>query len=343
MYTFQCDLAAQNCASLYPNGAGFWPLDPDAFPQFFNNTILPFTESSCVQDVRLPGTVGRCGFPGAACSVILGKYSNCAAGFASICVNGKCTGEVGSPCGPNYTFGASQVTDNCNFGMGCGSDLICGGVNSRIINNEHLDVGLDTGRDYCVSGVVALAPGSTSAQMCAPGPPLVIPSPSSSSTSAPLSSRSSTSESSTAPATNTPSTIPTPRSPSAAGHKTTPVAAVAGGVVGGVAVVLLLLLGLFLWRKKNAQPHPSEKMNSASPQAAFLSNTGSRLPTLASGTVSPYIPEQAHWQMPAPLHQHSTGPSSTSGAGSYSEGAVNGASMRSDIGKEEHPPDYDFV
>ncbi|KAJ6559752.1 hypothetical protein B0H19DRAFT_1145746 [Mycena capillaripes] len=329
MYTFQCDLAAQNCATLYPNGAGFWPLDPDAFPKFFNNTILPFTESSCVQDVRLPGTVGRCGFPGAACSVILGKYSNCAAGFASICVNGKCTGEVGSPCGPNYTFGASQVTDNCNFGMGCGSDLICGGVNSRIINNEYLDVGLDTGRDYCVSGVVALVPGSTSAQMCAPGPPLVIPSPSPSSTSAPLSSRSSTSESSSTSATNTPSTTPTPSSPSAAGHKTKPVAAIAGGVVGGVVVVSLLLLCLCLWRKKNGQPQlSSAQMNRASPQAAFLSNMGSRRPPLTSGMVNPYIPDQAHRQM-RPV----------ASAGHWAIVYIGNRYM----GREENPPDYDFV
>jgi hypothetical protein len=38
-------------------------------------------------------------------------------------------------------------------GIGCGSDLICGGVDSWIISNEHLDVGLDIGRDYCMSGV----------------------------------------------------------------------------------------------------------------------------------------------------------------------------------------------
>ncbi|KAJ6559753.1 hypothetical protein B0H19DRAFT_105042 [Mycena capillaripes] len=204
-----------------------------------------------------------------------------------------------------------------------------------------------------VIGVSALrAPGSSLHQMCATGPPLVIPSPSPSSTSGPSSSSPSASSSSSASSSDTtPSITPPPSSPSAAGHKTKPVAAIAGGVVGGMVVVSLLFLGLFLWRKKNGQPQPSsEKTNIASP----LPDAGSRLPTLTSGTASPYVPEQrteqAHWQMrgkelvltSTPVHQQDTGPSSMSGVGLSSSSGI-GRGTSSDMGRGEHPPDYDFV
>lgn len=76
------------------------------------------------------------------------------------------------------------------------------------------------------------------------------------------------------------------------GHKAKPVASIAGGVVGGIVIILLLLVCIFLWRKRNAY-EPSAKIhttsNSNSPQAAFIHNTGpGRLPTLTSGTTSPY-------------------------------------------------------
>ncbi|KAJ6492953.1 hypothetical protein DFH09DRAFT_1451294 [Mycena vulgaris] len=65
-------------------------------------------------------------------------------------------------------------------GIGCGSDLLCGGVNVVIISNEHLDVGLDIGRDHCISSVNIVRTSDSLVQMCASGPPLVIPSPSAS-------------------------------------------------------------------------------------------------------------------------------------------------------------------
>jgi hypothetical protein len=59
----QCNLTLQDCASLWPR------LSP--FPAF--------SDRSCVQDVRLGESIGRCGWPGAPC-VVNDTYSNCGSG-----------------------------------------------------------------------------------------------------------------------------------------------------------------------------------------------------------------------------------------------------------------------
>jgi len=64
-YYLQCSLELQDCTKLYPLGSGY----------------LPFTNQSCVRDTRLPGKVGRCGFPGAACVLDeVSRLDNCAFG-----------------------------------------------------------------------------------------------------------------------------------------------------------------------------------------------------------------------------------------------------------------------
>ncbi|KAF8160529.1 hypothetical protein K438DRAFT_1985624 [Mycena galopus ATCC 62051] len=324
MFTFQCDLAAQDCPTLWPNGSGYSPLDVVQFTNDFDNNILAFTTSSCVQDLRLSGTVGRCGFPGAPCSILLGSFSNCASGFASTCVNGVCAGAVGSSCPPGTPVGN---TAGCNFGMSCGSDSLCGGAGSTIQTNEHLDVGLDIGVDCCVSGVSAIRGAGSLLQACAAGPPHVIPSASASSSG---------SQSSSSSATASTSSIPS--SASTASHKATPVGIIAGGVVAGV-VGLALLLAAFCLRRKKELKQP-EKQSPASP--AFSPNSSSRLPTLTSGTASPYILERSadltHWEMRGKelammprAHQPDIR-------------AVPLTVMAPrNVDRDEHPPGYDFV
>ena len=70
VYKFECSLEKQDCAALYPSTKG---RDSDK---------LPFTSQSCVRDSRLEGNIGRCGFPGAHCTVDSGR-NNCAAGTYS--------------------------------------------------------------------------------------------------------------------------------------------------------------------------------------------------------------------------------------------------------------------
>lgn len=69
--TFECNISWQNCAALYPAGTGSVPAGAD------------FTNTSCVQDLRLSGSIGRCGWPGAPCSIfpdVENTPSNCAGG-----------------------------------------------------------------------------------------------------------------------------------------------------------------------------------------------------------------------------------------------------------------------
>jgi hypothetical protein len=67
-YKFECSLEKQDCATLYPSNQGRDPYK------------LPFTSQSCVRDNRLEGNIGRCGFPGAPCTVDSNKNDNCAGG-----------------------------------------------------------------------------------------------------------------------------------------------------------------------------------------------------------------------------------------------------------------------
>ena len=56
VYKLECSLEKQDCATLYPTPPG-------------GLYHIPYTDQSCVRDNRLEGNVGRCGFPGAFCSV----------------------------------------------------------------------------------------------------------------------------------------------------------------------------------------------------------------------------------------------------------------------------------
>jgi hypothetical protein len=63
-----CDIVKQDCATLYPS------------------ISLNYTSHSCVRDLRYDwgGTVGRCGWPGAECSVLTtASESNCGRSMSS--------------------------------------------------------------------------------------------------------------------------------------------------------------------------------------------------------------------------------------------------------------------
>jgi hypothetical protein len=62
---YQCNLTLQDCASLYPRS--------------YLQELVPFSDRSCIRDVRLEENIGRCGWPGAPC-IVNGSYSNCAWG-----------------------------------------------------------------------------------------------------------------------------------------------------------------------------------------------------------------------------------------------------------------------
>ncbi|KAJ7717773.1 hypothetical protein B0H16DRAFT_1610194 [Mycena metata] len=333
MFTFQCDLAAQDCPTLWPNGSGYSPFDISQFTGDFESNILAFTTSSCVQDLRLSGTVGRCGFPGAPCSILLGRFSNCASGFASTCVNGVCAGAVGSSCPAGTPVGN---TAGCNFGMSCGSDSLCGGAGSTIQRGENLEIGLNIGVDYCVSGVSAIRDAGSVIQACAAGPPLVITSASASSSSSQSSSSSVTTSTSSAtssissPSSTTPTTS----------HRAKPVGAIAGGVVAGVVGLALLAAFFIRKKKKNSELKQVENQYPASP--ALSPESSSRLPALTSGNASPYLPKRSahptHLEMrgnelawTARTHQQATEASSLT------------VMVPRNVGGEDDPPGYDFV
>ncbi|KDR69929.1 hypothetical protein GALMADRAFT_255234 [Galerina marginata CBS 339.88] len=133
VYKLQCNLATQDCASLYP-ATGSNP---------------PYASGSCVRDARLEGNVGRCGFPSAVCAVNAQGKDNCGGLGQSdpLCNNGSCGGGAGSVCNGNV---------GCNWGLRCNNSItggtgVCGGYYAYMANNEAAD-GLDFGRDYCLSG-----------------------------------------------------------------------------------------------------------------------------------------------------------------------------------------------
>jgi hypothetical protein len=61
-YYLQCNISLQDCNALYPRAT---------------SQQAAFTANSCVQDPRLGGNIGRCGWAGAACYVN-DTVSNCA-------------------------------------------------------------------------------------------------------------------------------------------------------------------------------------------------------------------------------------------------------------------------
>jgi len=63
-YYLECSIALQNCESL-------WPPYGNNYTQ-----AREWQNGSCVRDQRLPGQIGRCGFPGAPCTITNG-FSDC--------------------------------------------------------------------------------------------------------------------------------------------------------------------------------------------------------------------------------------------------------------------------
>ncbi|KAJ7253569.1 hypothetical protein C8J57DRAFT_1659789 [Mycena rebaudengoi] len=170
-----CDIVKQDCATLYPS------------------ISLNYTSHSCVRDLRYDwgGTVGRCGWPGAECSVLTtASESNCGrmnigaqldTAYGKLCVDGICRGAPGDIC---------ESPETCNFGVSCnvsssdppGSKGICGGTGaevtvygrtigspgSGIINELAVQ-----GQISCLSGKLESTAGFSS--KCAAGNPVAEP------------------------------------------------------------------------------------------------------------------------------------------------------------------------
>ncbi|KAF9560643.1 hypothetical protein CPC08DRAFT_818120 [Agrocybe pediades] len=154
MVKLECDIPSQNCASLFSRT---------------NSTLikLQYQSGSCVRDPRLPGNVGRCGFPGAACAVDPKGNDNCAYGgdstvpnYKPLCRNGVCGGGLGAIC-TNGDF-------DCNWGYYCNTSApapgVCGGQGA--FASDQGDDG-DFAADYCLSGKANLA--SNGAYYCLGG------------------------------------------------------------------------------------------------------------------------------------------------------------------------------
>ncbi|KDR70432.1 hypothetical protein GALMADRAFT_144729 [Galerina marginata CBS 339.88] len=141
MVKLQCSLSAQNCRSLYlPSGSLH---------------KLPYTSQSCVNDTRLQGNVGRCGFPGAPCVIDGDGNDNCAQGgddtvahYTPLCQNGVCGGGLGATC-----FNGDY---DCNWGYYCNSTYpfsgVCGGQGAFVSGQLDTVDNPAFPHDYCLSG-----------------------------------------------------------------------------------------------------------------------------------------------------------------------------------------------
>jgi len=242
VYKFECSLDKQDCAKLYRA----------------TSDRSRFTSKSCVRDNRLEGNVGRCGFPGAPCTIDSRRHDNCAGGdtISSICLNGVCRGEPGVPC----------VSDgNCNWGIYCNvtatspDNGVCGGNGAYMNNRESID-GLDFGRDYCLSGMAYQ--NDIGNWICAGGPPMALTGP---------------------PLTGPP--LPSTTASDSSQHKVS-IALIAGVSAGG-AVVLAAIIAFIIWRTRQ------NKRLSYTPvahQGALTSVSSSQYPLypMFSGTQVPY-------------------------------------------------------
>ncbi|KAF8157046.1 hypothetical protein B0H34DRAFT_711804 [Crassisporium funariophilum] len=179
-FYLQCSIDSQDCPALY-----------DRLP--------PFTNQSCVKDVRLEGNVGRCGFAGAPCDVAPDGIDNCGFQAANLCNNGICGGGVGGSCNGGAL--------SCNAGIFCNASApdigVCGGAGASVTSD---DPGLDFARDYCLSGKAKqLADGSS---QCLDGPPLILTTTSGSTSTSSITSTTGKTSSSASGAVGKPSPTP---------------------------------------------------------------------------------------------------------------------------------------
>ncbi|KAK4453090.1 hypothetical protein QBC34DRAFT_216502 [Podospora aff. communis PSN243] len=227
-------------------------------------------------------------------------------------INGVFTSRSAIVCNPGWDCHPDQrlgVMGCCSKGNNCVAETLCwNSVQSRSYSGD--DGGRirwcsDSRAPYCALGrFTSGAYSSYEVLFCDANPsrtyslsyftPQAITTPPSSQTSSATSTSSDTSATPTASQTQTPA----PSSSSA------PAGAIAGGVVGGIAAIGLIALGIiFLWRRKSKtddEPPPGSLIPGSSayaavsqyppPQEPYDRTSMMKPPYRGSGSVSPYEP-----------------------------------------------------